>query len=127
VASDKSRSFPELNLGVQQFLILQCSSEAEGKVGASLFSGFSPTVMPRCFSFLLCCYLEIVVPSCQTDTKQCPFPKGELAGACKQNEGTVYLFTFLFLFRSQNGTTGVLHKNQSFCFCPWTITSESAL
>lgn len=55
------------------------------------------------------------------------FPKRESAGAFKQNEDTIYLFIFLSLFHSQNGTTGVLHKKQSFCFSPWTITSKSAL
>lgn len=49
MALDKSRSFSEQNLGFQQFLLLQYSSEAEGKLEEGLFSGFGPTLMPLHF------------------------------------------------------------------------------
>lgn len=91
IAVDKSISSSELNIGVQQFLLLQCSGEAEGKSERESLQ-WNQSYPHSSTLLFLWCYLEIVAPSCYLDTKNA-------------------LFTFLFLFHTQNGTTGILYKN----------------
>lgn len=105
IAVDKSISSSELNIGVQQFLLLQCSGEAEGKSERESLQ-WNQSYPHSSTLLFLWCYLEIVAPSCYLDTKNA-------------------LFTFLFLFHTQNGTTGILYKNWKFCFCPWNTITKS--
>lgn len=83
MALDKSRSFSELNLGVQQFLLLRCSGGAAGKMGESLrwiqcYCHASTLLFLSLMLFRNSCSYT----SCQTDTKnKCPFAKRGLAVA----------------------------------------------